>query len=562
VVEDGNRSVKQTPSASGALARTPLVHLIVYALDKQLTGSIELVTPAQQKAALYLRSGRIVKAKSFEPVSFLGQVLVDQGVLSDERLRESLFEVARAKRLHGQVLLDRGWVTDAQLAAALREHVMRTLQHFCSLPAESTYAFYADVDLLETFGGDEWPPVDPYPVVWRTLLAAPPSQHMALTLAQAHGRRFVLRADAPVDRFEFAKDVAAGVELLRGRGLSVDEFVAASALLPEIAQRAMYALIITKQLALASADHARASLPPPASSASAPPSSFVTPPVASPEVAERRRQLNEARALLSEPDHYAVLGASRDATAHTIQKCFVERARVVHPDKLPPELSDQKDLCARIFSRVAEANAVLSDPARRRAYDEQLQRGSAVGDDEQAQVARVLDAAAAFQRAEVCLKRNDFAQAESFARDALANDPQPEYLTMVAWLESLKPDRQDPTATRACIAQLDDAIRHNDRLERAFFYRALLHKKVGAMPLALKDFQRALELSPGNLDAARELRIHEMRSKRASTAASDAPPNTRRSPYSVPPPAEASRPGVAPKSVPRAGGLLDKLFKR
>ena len=62
-------------------------------------------------------------------------------------------------------------------------------------------------------------------------------------------------------------------------------------------------------------------------------------------------------------DYYKVLGVTRTATAEEIKKAYRKLARQFHPDK-----NKSKDAEAR-FKEINEANEVLSDPQKRRAYD-------------------------------------------------------------------------------------------------------------------------------------------------------------------------------------------------
>ena len=64
-------------------------------------------------------------------------------------------------------------------------------------------------------------------------------------------------------------------------------------------------------------------------------------------------------------DYYSVLGVPKTASQADIKKAFRKLARQHHPDAKPGDSAAE-----RKFKEVNEANEVLSDPARRKQYDE------------------------------------------------------------------------------------------------------------------------------------------------------------------------------------------------
>jgi curved DNA-binding protein CbpA len=72
----------------------------------------------------------------------------------------------------------------------------------------------------------------------------------------------------------------------------------------------------------------------------------------------------------TEPSHYDVLGVDATAPAAQIRKAYLQLAREHHPD-FHSTASDAYRLAnEREMQRINEAWTVLSDPVRRRAYDD------------------------------------------------------------------------------------------------------------------------------------------------------------------------------------------------
>ena len=64
-------------------------------------------------------------------------------------------------------------------------------------------------------------------------------------------------------------------------------------------------------------------------------------------------------------DYYKILGIEKNATADDIKKAYRKLARKLHPDLNPNDKEANKK-----FQRVNEANEVLSDPEKRKKYDQ------------------------------------------------------------------------------------------------------------------------------------------------------------------------------------------------
>ena len=64
-------------------------------------------------------------------------------------------------------------------------------------------------------------------------------------------------------------------------------------------------------------------------------------------------------------DYYGALGVKKGATAEEIRKAFRKLARKYHPDVNPGDKKAEEK-----FKEISEANDVLSDPKKRKIYDQ------------------------------------------------------------------------------------------------------------------------------------------------------------------------------------------------
>ncbi|MEI7892585.1 MAG: tetratricopeptide repeat protein [Myxococcales bacterium] len=589
------------PSSRGELRRTPVAHLLVYALERQLTGSFEFVVTKGEAAALRVVGGHVTKARTSEPVAPLGRVLLELGYVTRSTLDLSRITLTEEWGLHGQILRDAGAITELQLDEALRVQLSDKLGYVFTLSPRTSFAFYSGVDLLEEYG--EVRSFDILPVLWRGICLSPPWEQVDATLGRIAHLAITAKPTATFERFCFEADVAGTASVLMAGTTDVGRFTRESQLSIPTARLLLYCLLITKQLAhVDPAVSSSASAPAPAAPApekeedepptlvgrvvvstlaerTAPPSvesppnprgpeplslskialggpkatPFLSsaavrlpqqetkPTVTAPRDSEksvalkrpeprgtdheqRRAEVLEYAKRIDRLDYFDMLGVAHDAAPEAVEMAFLALAKVWHPDRLPSQLMDLVDSCTHIVARLNEAYRTLHDPLVRSKYMLLVREGGAT----QEYVSRVVQAAQTFQKAEFFAKREEYAKAEELCRKAQEADPtQADYLALLAWLEAMKAENQSRGKTTECISMLDRAVAVSDRCERARYYRGMLYKRLGNIPLALADFRKAVEINPRAADTQSELRLllrrHGENPQQLSAPAQEAP---------------------------------------
>lgn len=69
-------------------------------------------------------------------------------------------------------------------------------------------------------------------------------------------------------------------------------------------------------------------------------------------------------------DYYSILGLKKDASENDIKKAYRKMAAKYHPDKFATKSEQEKKDAEEKFKEINEANSVLSDPEKKRNYDQ------------------------------------------------------------------------------------------------------------------------------------------------------------------------------------------------
>ncbi len=257
------------PQAQGVFAKTPFSNLLVYAMDRRLSGTMELAGPDGRAVSIWFVDGMPAKARLTDGVLFLGDILVELGFVTDEQHQLLLTQNQVSGDLYGQALLAQGAITAEQLMEGLGTQLSRKVEYVFSLPVETTFAYYDGYNALAAFGADDYPQVDPLVAMWAGVRTSPPWDHIHQTLTRIGNAAVRLAPHANPDRFGFGKAERAALDLLRQHPHRVSELSATKVIGPTAAQLLVYCLLITKQVELVE-------MPPsvrPPSTSNAPPAS-------------------------------------------------------------------------------------------------------------------------------------------------------------------------------------------------------------------------------------------------------------------------------------------------
>lgn len=549
---------RPAPSAVGTLAERPLVHLLVYARNRRLSGALELRETGGRRGTITLWRGRIHDVRTQPPVAYFGAVAYELGHIDGATLDATLLEISRSKRLHGEILVERGALTPALRDQILTEQMCRKIHQLFSFPPAATFAFY------ETRPSADEPPftLDPIRPAWQGLRASPPVASVREVLARFEKSTLRMSNEGPVARAGLDADEVALCDALTWKPMTVAQLRATAGMPASRVDLLVYLLVITK-----CAEPAPATASSPAMPAAAPraPSSQANMPAArtSPAsipgmaAAKKTSDSGEVRvsmsfkvpsapairatggsspriaaavaplfspadlgavgiahraATIANDDPFTVLGIPETATEEAARAAYFRLSKLWHPDRLPADLAPFRMEVEKVFEHMTRAHRTLTDPDLRREY---LAAGKA-GEKRPSAGAAARPRAEVIREIEQALAKRAFHAAEAASRQlANANGDDAEAQALVAWSSTLAGEASEETL-RAALPLLDKAVNSDRQCERAHYYRGMVHKRLGGSAAAFRDFARVVSLNPKHVDAQREVRIFEMRARKGS----------------------------------------------
>lgn len=161
-----------------------------------------------------------------------------------------------------------------------------------------------------------------------------------------------------------------------------------------------------------------------------------------PEAEKMRAEVLERLEGLESMTYYELLGVAPSAEQGAIRKAYFMAAKRYHPDAIARlGLQEIRQQAGEVFSKIAEANGVLSDREKRRRYDESLEDGTPEID-----VQVLAQAETFYRKGEILINMGDFRGALEYLKNAVRLYPdEATYQSDLAWAYYKKaPPEPDP----------------------------------------------------------------------------------------------------------------------
>lgn len=492
-------------TAEGDLGRTPFAHLLVYVLDKQLTGALVLREPSGIEHRICLEAGAPVKVHPGDQYARLGELLVEAGVIDAPTLEGAL----SMHGLLGDALLLAGCVEREVLERTAERQFMLRMTRLFALAPETTYQYFnGRTDLVE----DAAPPACTHPlaVLWAGIREhAASSTRIDATLDRLGKTVIRLHPSATLARFTATPEELALLERIRRHPQPLAALLEGSLGPAETLRWMAYALVITRNLDLGNDARPLCAEPEPPKIA----------PSAGGSVALARIRLRSAShrvgsaAPETSGDGDRVRPQPRPRRRGKPSSFTLAARRITTPPPMDRVVAPpSKEGTEPPFSAVKAVDPAPPEvPAPAPAEPAPLADADALPPGvplaPEGQPDAALPAHALYRLATARLVERDLQGALQACQLAREIDPtQADYAALAVWIRSLLGGAD----LAARVAELDALLGACGDHVQALFYRGFLRRRIGDEAGAERDLRRALELEPGHRDAARELQRLQM----------------------------------------------------
>lgn len=556
--------VDRPATAEGDLGRTPFGHLLVYALDRQLSGALFFREPSGSTHVVQLARGAAVKVRPGDRFALLGEMLVEANAVSAATVEEALATTG----LLGDVLMLAGRVDRDVLEGVAEQQFVRRMVHLFRMPRETTYRYHDGDETLVEYGGGP-AQVDPLSLLWAGMRAhGDASLLMMPTLMLLGDAAMRLHPLATTARFGLTEAEARVIREMEAGPTPMSHLLARDFVTEETLRKLCYTLLITRQIELGTgtlpvgAEEARFSGPTAVAKMQLRPTAHrlgaaaPDPPGDGERTTTAGRRFAEARATCQEqaqstpgsPRGRSATAAPRTDRAEVLQReqpedaapasrgdraprGTTQRSPVSEEDPGPPrpqpgdiyatlpsassapasdELVDAEDTMPSslgVHRREGGSEEAASQARDLPAMQMSVRGKPASAGSAEAQVT-VLSAPALFQLAMSRLAEQDLDGAvEACAMARRAAPGELDYIALSVWLRAQMPGAD----LKALTVALDEVVAGNEGHAQARYYRAVLRRRLGDDLGAIRDLRRVIDRVPTHADAARELSALEAR---------------------------------------------------
>jgi curved DNA-binding protein CbpA len=376
----------------------------------------------------------------------------------------------------------------------------------------ASFEFYDDINLI-TEGSSELISLDAYFLLMSGIRHNAPSleKDMNKVINTLRNKAFILEDIEYLPRYKFSKSEKQICQKLLNESQTLEKIKNWGNLDLLSIKTVLYVLLLTKQIKIGNMQEDSKknnavtileSVAPDAVTGSYPP-----------QILELRKQIEEKAVQNSSLNYYQMLGIQNNASEGEIRKAYFKLVKIFHPDRSSKQgFGDLRDTLAYIFANLSEAHNTLNDIDKREAYDLFLTSKKVISkeEEEEIKVREVLSAESSYQKALVFLRQEKYQEAHDFlkiALDGVSNES--EYVA----LDAYRRFKQGEKNLDRLIEILREAKDSNPKSWRIHFYFGIILKANQRIMEARNAFQKVVDLSPHNIEAAREIRLIDMRRK-------------------------------------------------